>query len=414
MLKLSDIDVTSPEFIQNPYPYYEVLVEQAPVYFDSKTGLYFVTSYPVLQQVLMDTTTFSSIPDGSIWGIYSTHPDVNALYDNSNAHRPLNTLVTTDPPVHRRYRSLVEKAVSAYSVSKMREDIANTANSLIDGFIADGKCDFQQEFALRLPVQVIAKILGFPDESWPFIQNASDATVILADARFITHEQLLAGHQVQIDTQQYFQPFIDASRRNPGDDLLGHLVSACSEEYPVLTDREIHSALQALFVGGNDSTPAAIGNTMLLLCKNPEFEPQLRESPKAIANFCEESLRVESPVPGLYRFTTVDTELAGVKIPAGSGINVRYAAANRDKSVFPNPDKIDLSRKGIRNHFALGGGIHFCLGANLARMEMVVSLESVINRLTNIRLAIPEADIEYVKKFAIRGFLNLPILFDQI
>ena len=284
--------------------------------------------------------------------------------------RPLNTLVTSDPPNHLRYRRLVEVALGAFSVRRMHDSIAATIARLIDAFAARGQCDFQQEFALRLPVAVIADLLGLSSADEPLIQRASDATVTMADARMITHEQLLECHKVQIDTQRHFQTHIDAVRRQPNESLLSHLVHAQVADTERLSDRELHSVLQALFVGGNDTTPAGIGNSVLLLCRQTELQDRLRGDGDAIAKFVEEALRLESPVQGLYRFAKVDTELGGVRIPAGSALNVRYAAANRDEKVFANPQRADLDRKGLRNHMAFGAGIHYCAGANLARLEI--------------------------------------------
>ena len=411
MKNLADVDVTSLAFIQDPYADYEVMRREAPVYRDPKTGLFFVTTYELMRQVLGNPAVFSSVPDGSVWGIYSTHPDVVALYERAGAHRPLNTLVTSDPPHHIRYRALADKALNAYSVKLMQESIVRMADRFIDAFIDRGSCDFQQEFALRLPVAVIAEILGFGAEDEAAIQRASDATVTIADARMITHEQLLEGHGVQVETQRHFQKHIDAVRREPNQSLLSHMVHASLENGDKLSDRELHSVMQALFVGGNDTTPAGIGNAMLLLCRNPEFQDRLRGDSDAIGRFVEEALRLESPVQGLYRFAKVDTELAGVQIPAGSALSVRYAAANRDEKVYPNAGQIQLDRKGIRNHMALGAGIHYCAGANLARSELRISVERLLARMKDICLADPQAPIHYVEKLAVRGFLNLPIEF---
>jgi cytochrome P450 len=414
MKSLVDVDITSPDFIQDPYEDYDVMRHEAPVYRDPKTGLYVVTAYDLLKEVLGNPSVFSSVPDGDVWGIYSAHPDVVALYEREKGFRPLNTLVTSDPPNHLKYRKLVETALGAMSVRRMQESITGTVDKLIGRFAARGHCDFQQEFALRLPVAVVADLLGLSAADEPVIQRASDATVTIADARMITHQQLLDGHMVQIETQRHFQTIIDALRLQPVDSLLSHLIHAKSDIGEQLSDRELHSVLQALFVGGNDTTPAGIGNSMLLLCRNPAVQEELRGQSEKITRFVEEALRLESPVQGLYRFAKVDTELGDVKIPKGSAINVRYAAANRDEKMFPQPQQLDIDRKGLRNHMALGAGIHYCAGANLARLEIKVSVERLLARLQHIRLANPREPVRYVEKLAVRGFLKLPIVFEQL
>lgn len=411
---IGDVDVTNPEFIQDPYPAYEIMRREAPVYHDPKTGVYFVTTFNLVKHVLENVSLFSSVPDGSVWGVYSAHPDVVALYEQANAHLPLNTFVTSDPPHHLRYRALADKAFSALSVKHLQGLVERTCEQLIDNLAAKRECDIQQELGVRLPVAVIARIMGFPaaaDET--AIRRASDATIKMSDARMITHPQLLEQHRIQIETQQYFQKHIDRVRANPDDGLLSKLVHAKLDDGNGYSLRELHSVLQGLFVGGNDTTPSGLGSVILLLCRNPEFQDRIRGDADAIGRFVEEALRLESPVQGLYRFPNEDTELGGVRIPRRSALNLRYASANRDESVFERPNDIWLERKGIRINMAFGGGAHYCVGAMLARLELRTAVQQVLHRVRNLRLADPNASVVYTEKLAVRGFEHLNVRYDS-
>jgi hypothetical protein len=258
MKSLADVDITSPGFIQDPYDDYEVLRQEAPVYRDGKTGLYVVTAYEPLKEALNNPAVFSSVPDGSVWGIYSTHPDVEALYVREKGFRPLNTLVTSDPPNHLRYRRLVEVALGAFSVRRMHDSIAATIARLIDAFAARGQCDFQQEFALRLPVAAIADLRSF-------LRMGRDSTCIGCDrdhggCAHDHHEQLSMPQSA--DRHTGAQTHIDAVRRQLS--LLSHRACA-GYETPAAFGSRLHSVLEALFVGSNDTAPAG-RQFRLLLC----------------------------------------------------------------------------------------------------------------------------------------------------
>jgi cytochrome P450 len=397
------ITLADPAIIENPYPIYDRLVVDAPVYRDPILGLYVVTGFAAMQEIMGDHKRFSSVPEGHVMAIYSDHPDVLALYEASNAHPPLNTLVTSDPPSHLRYRTLVDKAVGATNSRKLGAFIGSCVNELIDDFASAGRVEFVEAFATRLPLMVIGHLLGTGPEFTETARAIAAATTALADGTTITHEALLANHRILIAGQKECDVYIDRNARTDEDDLLAHLSRVTSGSGERLSRREIHSVLQALLVGGNDTTPAALSNAIVLLARDPELQHRLTETPDLIGAFIEEALRVESPVQGMYRRAIVDAEIAGVVIPQGAPIVLRFGAANRDPARFGCPRQIDLERKGLKTHMAFGYGIHYCVGNTLARQEMRIAIEQLLRRLHHIVIDPDAPQLCYEPKLVVRN-----------
>ena len=405
--------LADPEFYQNPYPTYDRLRVESPVYLDPVIGLYVVTGAEEMKQVLNNHQDFSSVPDTRVMAFYSNAPEILEIYEREGGWPPMSTLVTSDPPEHRRYRALVEKAVGAASVRTLREDVGRVVNEFIDEFIDLGKVDIQAAISMRLPVAVIGDLLGMPRDLGGVLQSMAEATTKLADGTRLTQEELFEGHRTQIRGQKVFHEYLERYRRQPAENLLSHLLYARLDTGESLSEREIHSVVQALLVGGNDTTPGAIGNSLLLLARDPALQSALRAEPKLIPAFAEESMRLESPVQGLYRRTVRELTLGGVTIPENATLTIRYAAANRDEKVFERPNEIDLNRKGIRIHFAFGGGIHYCVGNILARMEVIVAVEELLGRLDDIALDPPDFVVRYVPKLVVRNPESLPMTFSK-
>jgi cytochrome P450 len=410
----TSLTLANPAIFQRPEVIHQRLRSECPVYRDPVLGLWVVSSDRLIREVVNDPATYSSVPDPRFMAIYSDDEEVAQLYADAGAQRPMNTLVTSDPPQHRRYRSLVEKAVGAGNVRRLRESVCSIADQLIDSFIADGKVEFVTGFALRLPVFILADLLGISREHVAELQSMAESTTRLADGVGLSREQLLECHRGQIRGQHLFNGYIDRYTATPSDNLISHLISAEVDGHPRLTLREIHSTIQALLVGGNDTTPGAISSCLLLIAQNDALQRSLREDGTRIAPFVEEALRLESPVQGMYRFARCDVVLGGTAIPAGASINVRFGSGNLDEAAYERPKEFDLHRKGIRNHLAFGAGIHYCVGNMLARMELSVAIERLLSRLDGIRLEPANFDVRYVDKLVIRNVVKLPIAFNRI
>jgi cytochrome P450 len=347
-----------------PYPLYDRIRASGPVFYDPELDIFVVARQDVAKEVLADWQLFSNEPDVSVQAIYANDSEVLALYEREGGFAPRLTLPVADPPVHRRHRALLEKALGAANVQRMKAAVAVRIDEIMDAFIARGHADYVKEFSLRLPVSIQADLLGMSHDHLAVMLEMADSTVRLNDGRALSRDEIIECHRVQIRGQKIFQPFIERYRRAPQDNLLSHLVNAVLDNGESLTDAEVHGIIQVLLVGGNDTTVGALSSCMLFLARDPSLQERLRSTPSLIAAFVEEALRLESPVQGLWRRATRDTELHGIPIPAGAMINMRYGAINRDENAYACAAEMNLQRPGIRNHSAFGGGIHYCAGVS--------------------------------------------------
>lgn len=408
MTDLASINLVDSDTLECPFPAYRALREQAPVYRVPQTGFWVVSRYDLVMEAVRDTATFSSqINQASSAG---GHPEVAALFQQEGVPFA-STLISADPPEHTRYRSLVNRAFTAGRVRGMQGYIQQIVDELIDGFIDRGEVEFVADFAIKLPIYIIADQLGVPRSDMQKFKDWSDASVPIG--LDIGKEAELARARLVIEFQKYFLERIEERRHAPKDDILGDLVAARLEDGRPLNGSELLSIIQQLLVAGNETTTNALAAGMVLLIENPDQLALLRAGDdKTMRTFCEEVLRLESPVAGLFRVTTRDTVLGGTDIPAGALVNLRWAAANRDERVFENPDALDVCRRNAGAQIGFGVGVHFCVGAMLAREEMFLGFRTLLRRLDNIRL-VSDADTKaHHPNFILRGLKQLRLAFE--
>jgi cytochrome P450 len=416
MTEESDAPLTlkSAAVFECPYPLYDRIRASGPVFYDRELDIFVVARQDVAKEILADWQRFSNEPDVSVQAIYANDAEMLALYEREGGFAPRLTLPVADPPVHRRHRALLEKALGAANVQRLKATVLARIDEIMDVFIARGFADYVKEFSLRLPVSIQADLLGMSHDHLTVMLEMADSTVKLNDGRALSREEIIDCHRVQIRGQKVFQPFVERYRNEPQDNLLSHLVNAVLDNGERLTDAEVHGIIQVLLVGGNDTTVGALSSCMLFLARDPLLQERLRSTPSLIAPFVEEALRLESPVQGLWRRATRDTELHGVAIPAGAMINMRYGAINRDENAYACASAMNLERPGIRNHSAFGGGIHYCAGSLLARMEVNGAVARALQRMRDIRLDPPDFVVRYVPKLAVRNAISLPIRFTAV
>ncbi|MDG2334233.1 MAG: cytochrome P450, partial [Myxococcota bacterium] len=239
----------------------------------------------------------------------------------------------------------------------------------------------------------------------------SDGFVAQLSGMATTEEQVEAWKLI-VEFQKYFEKVLEDRAENPRDDIISALVTARVEGEKSLDTAECLSILQQMLVAGNETTASTLCEGMRLLVENPEQLERLRAEPALIPNAVEEMLRLTTPTANMWRVCLEETEIAGVSIPAGSGMLVRYAAANRDPAIFPDPHRFDIERPNAREHLAFGAGVHFCLGAQLARAELVKGFEALLERLPNLRFPEGSPPPEYPPNILLRGMTALPLEFD--
>jgi cytochrome P450 len=394
----------SAEAVECPFGLFAQLRREPPVYVPD-ARFFLISRYEDVRHVLLHPEVFSS--SGSPGVRRKLAPEV--LEVMSKGFRPRPSLQTTDPPAHQRYRSLFSKAFSSRRVAQLEPCIRRIANELVDTFVNEHRVDLVSQFASPLSLTVFAGILGVPSADIAALKRWSDdAAAPLGE--MITREREVECARSELEAQQYFAVKLDERRQHPRDDFLTELCSARLRGTRPLDNSEIFYLLLQLLVAGHETTSSLISSAMLLLVRHPEQMAAVCADPKLIPNFIEESLRMESPIKAFFRMAKTDTELAGVRIPKGSRLAVLFASANRDETRFAEPDRFNIRRENAGDHFAFGLGIHYCLGASLARTEARIAFEVLLSRLKDIRLA-PGNDSTNIPSFIFRKLIRLQLEF---
>ena len=417
MKPLAQYSLFDPETLKCPYDFYRQLRAEAPVYQVPGLGLYLVSTYELIREVVKNTSVWSSSVAAGIPPAALSEPNgdverrIAAIVRSDRALEP--TLLSVDPPDHAKHRTLVNKMFTASRVKTLVPYIDGVVAELIDSFIDAGAVEFMSRFAAPLPLEIIRDQLGVPKADKEFFDRAAEAAAEVLSLTPPTPERALERAQLNHDLQIYFLEKCAERRRKPRDDMLTILVESLYEGQRHLRDGEILSILQQFLVAGHETTTSALGAGMRLLIEQPQQLASLVEDPSRIANFVEEVLRLESPVQGLMRIALEDTSLGGVQLPKGSVIMLRYGAANRDEAVFADADRLDVCRDNANRQLAFGSGVHACVGAPLARQEMISAFAAIIRRMKNFAFdpARPEPDND--PSFLLRGLNNLYNTFER-
>ena len=387
-------DFNNPVLRANPYPAYKFLRDAAPLW-RAPTGQWIASTHAGCTALARDNR-FGHGRDGSI------APDV----ENEPALRSLTqTMLLVDPPAHTRLRGLVAKAFTARRMEALRPRI----EAIVDGLLNDVEdrdgMDVIADFAHKLPVTVICDMLGIPESDRAPFLNESTVRGRILDPVPPSREELDAANRGSLATRDYFTGLFEYRRRNPGDDLTTALLNA-READDSLTDEEITANIALLFGAGHETTTNLIGNGVLALHRNPEQLERLRAEPGLIPNAVEEILRYDSPVQLTGRMALADVEFQGQTIARGEQVVALLGAANHDPAAYEgDPDALDVARPGVKP-LSFGGGIHFCLGAQLARIEGEVAFGRLLQRLPAMRLADAE-NVEWKPTITLRGLRTL-------
>jgi cytochrome P450 len=372
---LDSYDPFDPAIIANPFPHYQLLQQEAPVYEVEKYGFYVLSRYDDVVSAAQDWEHFSTT-----WG-----PGPQRI------ENPVASILQSDPPEHTRLRSIVSKAFTPRAVRACEPLVDRYAHECIDTILERGEADWIDEYSIPIPVVVIAELLGVPREDRALFRKWSD-DIVGAIAGKVD-----AGPS-QLEFNDYFSKVVAARQREPRDDVISKLLQPNSKGEQ-LTTPEVLSFCLSLLVAGNETTTGLIGNLFFELAKRPDDWKRLREDPSLVASAVEESLRFDAPNQGLFRHTVKEVELHGVVIPAGRKVLLLFGAAGRDPDHFDRPDQFDIARSPNR-HIAFGAGIHHCLGASLGRLEANTALRIATERIAEIRLI--DESPPYVPVFFIR------------
>ncbi|MEX2974544.1 cytochrome P450 [Streptomyces sp. C184] len=396
------IDVTP--LLDDPYAAYAALREAGPVH--RITGAdgspaWLVTRYDDVRSALADPRLSLDRRHAGPGGYrgFALPPALDA------------NLLNMDPPDHTRVRRLVVKAFTPGRVETLRAPVRRVAEELLDAMAERGRADLIADYAGPLPITVICDLLGIPQHDRRDFLAWSDALITPDPSRPERMKQAIGA------MLEFYTGLIAAKRAEPGDDLLSDLI-AVRDDAPAadgsdrLTEDELTSLAFLILFAGYENTVHLIGNAVLALLDHPDILRQLQQNPAELPTAVEEFLRYDGPGPlAIRRFPIQDVEIGDVRIPAGESVLLSIASANRDPARFPAPDALDRGRD-LSGHLAMGHGIHYCLGAPLARMEAVTALEALLGRFPELRLDVPRGELRHRRTLRSRGLISLPVAWE--
>jgi cholest-4-en-3-one 26-monooxygenase len=404
-MQLSDIDLLDLDrFTEGvPHDWFTYLREHAPVYRHPEPespGFWVLTKHADVILVGKDGRTFSSDQDnGGVVPIEDTSPASDADFGDAKL------MLMTDPPEHTRKRKLVNHGFTPRMINRMEDHIRDLTNELLDGVLAKDQCDFVVEVAAELPLLVIAELIGVPVEDRHKIFDWSNRMVGSQDPEYLVDAQKVL--EAQVEMFMYAGGLAEERRKEPRDDIMTALLNA-EVDGDRMSDMDFNLFFMLLSVAGNETTRNAISHGMNAFLDNPDQYQALVDDPSLIDTAVEEIVRWASPVMYFRRNATADVEIRGQQIKAGDKLSIWYASANRDEEVFDDPFRFDI-RRDPNPHIGFGGGgPHFCLGANLARMEIRVLFQELVRRVPRVESLGPP---DRLRSNFIAGIKHLPVRF---
>lgn len=396
----------SPEQVIDPYPVFARARKEQPVFFAPELDCYIVTRYEDVNLINGDPITFSN---SSLLSPRAERP-ADVVRDFGYRELPLkHQLVMSDPPVHTRLKKLMMPAFLPRKVAA-REAYARTyTNQLIDLIESAGSADMVNHYAQKIPPAVIGNIVGVPEGDAQQFKHWVDDMFIITGEWDVPADKLSAAWRGVFAFEDYIQALINERRRKPQDDLTSDFILATTDDgSPALSDIELLHNVVNVAAAGADTTGALIAQMIHSLLTHPDQLALVRRDRSLVPKAVEETLRYRGPIRGLMRRTMAEVELCGVPIPKDAFVFISHASANRDEAVFANPDIFDVQRPGGSRQIGFGSRVHSCLGANLARMEARVALETLLDRLPNLQLIDPDKPAPYSTNLMLPIIKELP------
>ena len=372
------------EIAEDPYPTYRRLRDEAPLYRIERLGIWVLSRHADVLAALRDPATFSS---------------AHGLFLDQNPEVFLKDMLQTDPPRHDRMRKLVLEAFTTRRVAALEPRLRAIVRELLDPIAERGSCDFAAEFAWPFPATVICELLGIPEGDQERFRRWS------YDLATGPRRQDGSSPAAVAAIYAYFGELLEERRRRPGSDLVSALLAARLDG-EALGEQDLRAFCFLLVVAGHETTTNLLGNTFVQLALRPELRRRLAADFALVPDAVEEFLRWDAPTQGLSRTLVREVELHGRKLGPGEKVHLLFAAGNRDERAFERPDELDIHRSP-NPHLSFGHGIHFCLGAKLARLEMQVALEEVLARIPDFELGC--AHVERLPSPLLRGVESLPL-----
>jgi cytochrome P450 len=402
-----EFDPLDPRVLEDPYPFYAHLRKHHPVYRLPKRGFWAVSRHRDVVEVLRRPELFSSAAMAAAVVRPKEFAPEREGPDEWDGEEGIS-IVGTDGERHTRLRNVLNRGFTPGRIAALALRVRAIACSLAEPLLEAGHCDFVGEFAVPLPVTVIAEMLGVDPDRYADFKRWSDAAMTGVFEEVGEEEGRRVGERLT-EMADYFDRVIQERRHHPGEDLISELIRA-EEQHGALTATEVKTFVFTLLVAGSVTTTYLLANAMRALVAHPDELARVGAEPALIPSLVEEALRYDTPVTMLWRTATRDVEVAGVVIPEGSSVAPLFGAANRDEAVFPEPDRFDLTRNP-KDHLSFGHGIHFCLGAALARLEARTAFEVLLARMR--KPILEEERVPWLKSIVFRGPARLRLRFGR-
>ncbi len=388
------------EYFNNPYPTYKKFLNESPVFWSEELSAWIISPYELVEAGLHSST----LNAGERMSAASSHfSDEERKQYSAILHNLNNWIVFQDPPSHTRLRRLISKSFTPRSITAFEPKIEKIVNDLLDEIGDKEKLDLVSEFSFRLPAAVMCDLLGIPlDRQWDLKRWADGIAGFSAAAR-VTSEKAIFANEMALESKEYLITLFQQLRKEPGDNLLSRLVDQSDEPNP-LSDDELVALVVQLFFAGFETTEGLIGNIVIALANHPDQLAKLRANPELITNAVEETLRFDSSILKQSRVASEDQDFGGQAIKKGDYMHFMIGAANYDPARFSDAHIFDVERDDV-GHVSFGHGIHFCIGAPLARLEARIALRALLERLSRIEILEPAP--VYPELFAVRKPLHL-------
>jgi cytochrome P450 len=381
-----DVDINA-----DPYPTYRRLRDEAPLYYNAEYDFYALSRHDDVEASLKDWRRFSSAKGGILEIV------------KADMEMPPGVFIFEDPPIHSMHRGLVSRVFTPKKMAALEDKIRRFCAACLDPLVGEERIDFVRDLGAEMPMRVIGMLVGIPDAEQPAVRARTDANL-----------RTKPGRPMEVDTENFldgtmFEDYVDWRAKNPSDDLMTELLNAEFEDLTgttrTLTREELLIFLQVIAGAGNETTTKLIGWTGKVLGEHPDQRRELANDRSLIPNAIEELLRFEPPGPHIARYVTADVEVHGGTVPAGSAVLLIAASANRDERRHTDPDRFDIHRQ-IGQHMTFGYGLHFCLGAALARLEGRIALDEVLTRFPDWEIDLDNAHLASTS--TVRGWETMP------
>lgn len=387
---------------EDPYPFYTRARKEEPILFCPELDAWIVTRYKDIQRILLQPATFSS--SNTLTSPVTFYP--RTLEELVNGYLPVPIVLNTDGPDHMRFRVPLTRAFAPARMKAMEPFVRQVANRLVDAFIRDGRVEIISQFAYPLALEVIFSLLGIPQQDIEQAREWSQNWLTLMSVQ-LDEERQFAYAQSTVAFQQYLARLLAERRQIPQDDLTSMLLHYSVPDEEPLTEAELVIMLQGLILAGHESTTNMIGTGLLLLLERPAQWRMLCEFPAVIPQAVEEILRFDAPIQMFARTTTHKVTIDGITLPEDTALLLIYGSGNRDEEVFIDAHEFQPER-AVNRHLAFGHGVHFCVGAALARLEGRIAFETLTSRLPHLRL-VPGQELTHIPTLLFRGYERLEV-----